>query len=409
MLVGVADDVMGGISTYARGVAVAATHADYEVTLIAADVDLARKLREQLRSTTIRVIDMGAAPAGEFSKLWRRLVPGETVRLLKAALAHRLAGLGQRFSIAHLNVPALAETVRPFAEKIVVGAWFYPHGLGARISHNWRHTGGKPPAGLARRAAILAKSVSLYRSDERGFRASDLVLAPTEALAAQLRTMGMHCEVCPPPVWLTPPGSGEDTLTNSEMPRTASAANSELTLVTCSADLSNPRKNVGDLIAALGPVPRSGRRVTLHAIGGGFRRLQPAIVALPGGATVRLTGPLPREQVHAIVGQADLFVTSSLYEEWGYAVTEALLCGTPAVAYPVYPFDEMLRDGFGTIAREVSPRSLADAIVAAASATHRADLAHAAAARFGAEAIGDRLAAIWKEPARSTSRSAVQQ
>jgi glycosyltransferase involved in cell wall biosynthesis len=396
MLVGIADSIMGGISTYAGGLAVAAEAAGYDVTLIAVDTRLGGKLREQLRGSTIRVMDTGLAPAGRWLEVWRRIVPGEMVRVLKSSLARRLESLGQRFSIAHLNVPALAETVRPFADRIVVAAWFYPHGLGARVSRNWQHTGGNPSASLARRAAILAKSVSLYRGDERGFRASDLVVAPTDALAVQLRAMGINCEVCPPPVWLTPPASDGEALIKPEGSRKTRDVNSELTLVTCSADLSNPRKNVGDLVTALGLVAQSGRRATLHAIGSGAGRLQTAIAALPDGATVKFTGSLPREQVHAIVAQADLFVTSSLYEEWGYAVSEALLCGTPVVAYPVYPFEEMLRDGFGTIARDVSPRSLAAAIVAAASNEGRADLAQAAAARFGAEAIGERLAAIWK-------------
>jgi len=101
--------------------------------------------------------------------------------------------------------------------------------------------------------------------------------------------------------------------------------------------------------------------------------------------------------VHARFREADIFVTSSLYEEWGYAAVEALLCGTPVVAYPVYPFPQLLRDGLGIVAQEVSSRSLAQAIESAANGGVRPDLALAAAERFGVPAISRQITRIWTE------------
>jgi glycosyltransferase involved in cell wall biosynthesis len=340
---------------------------------------------------------LGLSPPSELRKLVLRIVPGSAQRVLGANCSRRMRGLGRRFSIAHLNM-GLAAAVRPFVDMVVVAAWFYPHDLKARISSQWRHTGGNPRSGYLRRAVITAKGIALYRMDERAFRVSDLVLAPTRLLTAQLRAVGIRCDTCPPPVWLTPPGSEAPDIGVAQRSR-AARNNSGLTLVTCAADLGNPRKNIGDLIQAVGHIALRGRKITLKAIGGGSRRLEKQIAMLPANANVEITGLLPRAQVHQIVKQADIFVTSSLFEEWGYAVVESLLCGTPVVAYPVYPFSEMLRDGFGTMAGEISPPSLAEAIIESADGRVRGDLAQAASDRFGATAIAARLGEIWSRTA----------
>ncbi|GEM_PF-2150496 len=392
LLVGIADDNLGGISKYAEGVAVAGARAGFEVTLLTTDTAMSEKLERQMGGLGIHIVDLGFRPPGELIKLIRRIVPGSAERLLRPNCTQRLRGLGKRFAIAHLNM-GLTATIRPFADKVVVAAWFYPHDLKARISTQWRHTGGNPRSGYLRRSIITAKGIALYRMDERAFRISDLVVAPTQMLSAQLRAQGIPCETCPPPVWLTPPGSDSRDL--GARWSGGQRKDSELTLVTCAADLGNPRKNIGDLIDAVGHIAQMGRKVRLTAIGAGSRKLDKRISMLPANATIEVTGLLPRDQVHDIVKRADLFATSSLFEEWGYAVVESLLCGTAVIAYPVYPFAEMLSDGFGSIACETSPASLAQAIIGWSGAKAGRELAQAAAERFGATAIGARLKQIW--------------
>jgi glycosyltransferase involved in cell wall biosynthesis len=395
VLVGVADDHIGGIGTYADCVAAAASLGDHDVTLVVTTAALREKLGQRLRGTGVQIVDLGLPALTDSRFRWRRLLPGAIVRYLSGGLSRCLPELGRRFSVAHLNVPALAPVVRPFAQRVLVAAWFYPHGLKARLA-TWQYTRGNPSSSLPRRLAIMAKSLSLYMSDVRGYRASDLVVAPTEMLAAQLRSMGIASVVCHAPVWL-PSGESEGVVNNTSRPRVTRRKGCDLRMVTCAVDLSHPRKNVRDSVEALGFLAGAGRSVTLDAIGGRFDSLSSVVAGLPAGATVTEIGHLSREQVHARFREADLFVTSSLYEEWGYAAVEALLCGTPVVAYPVYPFPQLLRDGLGVVAQEVSARSLAQAIERAANGGVRPDLAQAAAERFGVPAVGRQLARIWKE------------
>jgi len=86
----------------------------------------------------------------------------------------------------------------------------------------------------------------------------------------------------------------------------------------------------------------------------------------------------------------------SLYEEWGYVATEALLSGTPVVAFPVYPFVEILEAPLGLCADGTSPAALARVLARVLEGeVDRSLVAATAEERFGPEAIGQRLTAIW--------------
>jgi glycosyltransferase involved in cell wall biosynthesis len=101
-------------------------------------------------------------------------------------------------------------------------------------------------------------------------------------------------------------------------------------------------------------------------------------------------------KLHALMAAADVFVMPSLYEEWGYVVVEALLSGTSVAAYPVHPFPDMLAGELGAIAAARTPAALAHALERCLTTPPPADLAQRAADRFGSEAIGDRLRAIYR-------------
>ena len=96
---------------------------------------------------------------------------------------------------------------------------------------------------------------------------------------------------------------------------------------------------------------------------------------------------------------ADVFLCPSLYEEWGYAAVESLLCGTPVATFPVYPFHSMLDEGLGEIAEDLSARGLADAVERAFGLTDKPRLAMNAAARFGVSEVARQLTEIWTSPA----------
>jgi glycogen(starch) synthase len=100
---------------------------------------------------------------------------------------------------------------------------------------------------------------------------------------------------------------------------------------------------------------------------------------------------LVRDEMH----RCDALLFPSRYEEWGYVAVEALLCGAPVVTYPVYPFDEMLAGGLGSVATGPGPLSYAAAIERSLSMPRGPELSRAAAARFGSAAVGQRLDPIW--------------
>ena len=151
-----------------------------------------------------------------------------------------------------------------------------------------------------------------------------------------------------------------------------------------------------DTLEAATLLARAGVEVTLELIGEGYESLLAGHEELPRSLTITTTGLLSREDAHQRVCNADVYVTSTLYEEWGYAVVEALMLGTPVVAYPVYPFSELLKNGLGVVAAAPTPSSLAQAIQRAASKQGLAEnLAETAALRFDAGSIGGRLTEIW--------------
>lgn len=390
LVVGVVEDEIGGIGPYAEYVAAAGALSGHRVTLLAASPELAANLRQRMKELPLEIIDLGVPRFGSVLRLWRRLWPGAVALYLGVAMKRRMRRMDRRYDVAHLNIPALAAAARGFAAQVSVAAWFYPHGLRARAHNSWQVTGtGLSRANLARRLVILAKSIAMYRNDRRGYQHSDLIIAPTVALTDQLNHAGLKCFRCEPPVWAP--------RIESNRPGAAlRPAAGPLRLVTSCADLSNPRKNIIETIEAATLVARGGAEVRLELVGAGYESLIAGRKDDPRALTITATGLLSREDAHKRVCNADLYVTSALYEEWGYSVVEALMLGTPVVAYPVYPFSELLKDGLGVVAAESTPSSLAQAIQRAASKQGLAgNLAECAASRFDAGSIGGRLTEIW--------------
>jgi hypothetical protein len=81
-------------------------------------------------------------------------------------------------------------------------------------------------------------------------------------------------------------------------------------------------------------------------------------------------------------------------------VVESLLCGTPVVTFPVYPFPHMLTKDLGAIARDMTAESLADAIETAVASTSRHEVHGAAEGLFGLPAAANRLTEVWMSKSR---------
>jgi glycosyltransferase involved in cell wall biosynthesis len=174
--------------------------------------------------------------------------------------------------------------------------------------------------------------------------------------------------------------------------------------VVCSGDLAHPRKNLREAIAALALLGETRGPITLTAIGRNPEELLRYAAERAPRVSVEVKGTLTPPEVRRAMLGADALLFPSRYEEWGYVAVEALLCGTPVVTYPVYPFVEMLGGGLGAIAAGPGPSSYAAAIEQSLSLPHGAALRDAASARFGSAAVGERLSALWRgDPTASRS------
>lgn len=261
----------------------------------------------------------------------------------------------------------------------------------------WLHTGALFP----KSAAFAIKGLSHYWNDRRGYRASDCVVAPTELLAAQLAELGLPAVACPLPGHRRDTASEADE--NGHMP-----ANARRRVAICCGDLSHPRKNVRAGIRAIGLAARDGMAIDLELIGRKAEFLAAELHALPQSVHVFTPGALARDQVDDRMRRANVLLVPSLYEEWGYVATEAVLAGTPVVTFPVYPFVEILPPPLGLCAEDMSSEALARALEQVLD--HGADrsfVAKAAERAFGIEAVGSRLTTIWSGVAVEASRASM--
>lgn len=131
------------------------------------------------------------------------------------------------------------------------------------------------------------------------------------------------------------------------------------------------RKGFGNAIEAIAHVPHA----ELLIAGGPeqdrmesdpeARRLLALARRLGVADRVRLLGPVPREQLPALLRSADLVVCSPWYEPFGIVPLEAMACGVPVVAAAVGGLLDTVRDGVtGTHVPPRDPAALAAAISA---------------------------------------------
>jgi glycosyltransferase involved in cell wall biosynthesis len=382
VMVGVYGGGQTGIDTYAEHLAAAAASLAARVTLIATDARAAISVRDRLPG--VRVVDLGLPPPTRREARLIRLWPRHAAKRIARAL--RTTRLDERADIAHLNHPALAPAARHSAGRVVVAGWFYPHSRRGRALETWRHTGGRFPHS----AALVLKGFSHYANDARGYKEADGVVAATQQLTRQLRAQGLRAFHLAPPARLLHGRS----IPHCSIPPSAG----EVKLAVCAGNLGHPRKNVLAAVSAAGFLARRDRTVRLELIGGNADALHAALASLPAQVEVSVRGLLPPAAVHEALAAADGFLLPSLFEEWGYVAVEAALQGTPVIAFPVYPFGEMLSIPFGRCSEDMSPEGLAAAVDATLrDGADRGAVARAAEARFGTETTASRLEMIWSE------------
>ncbi|HKU36898.1 MAG TPA: glycosyltransferase family 4 protein [Polyangiales bacterium] len=385
--VAIQDDGLSGIETYAEQVAIASATAGHDTTLIVTTEEVAQAVRERVSLATLRIVEAGIKPRSAARVLADRLMPDLHTRRVGEAFARAVRSQNTTYDVIHLNRPGLARWAEPFGGQLFVAGWFFPHAAGPRVVETWRHTRGFLP----RRAVITAKALSYYAGDQRGYRAATSVVACTETLASQLRSQGLRAVSCPPPVRV-PKRAQHDDVPPSD---------GSLRLVICSGDLSHPRKNLRDAVRAAAELARPDRPVLLRAIGCHPEAIETEArrVELWPGARLELEclGVLAPAEVHREMRRAHALLLPSLYEEWGYVAIESILSGTPVASYPVYPFADMLQNGVGIVAEDLTPKALAAAVEQCLTLPRGELLATMGEDRFGARTLGMRLTQIWHE------------
>lgn len=69
-----------------------------------------------------------------------------------------------------------------------------------------------------------------------------------------------------------------------------------------------------------------------------------------------------QEKLNDFYSLADVLITPSVYETFGLTTVEAMVCGTPVIAFPVCAMPEIIDETCGWIASDVSNRSLLQTI-----------------------------------------------
>jgi glycosyltransferase involved in cell wall biosynthesis len=305
-------------------------------------------------------------------------------------LAHRLL-LGRRLARAlddhpvdalHLFSPALAAPL-PDGPPTVVQSWFWPPTLRGRLRTMMPFARRGPAA-----VAHLAAEVQAHAGDRLGYRRAALVLANTPTAEEALRALGYR-------VLAIPPCIGLPDVAQEREPA------DRLRIVFCAYNLTTPRKGLHLLLDALPALPAERLRLTL--VGGWSERLRPAVERVErAGTEVVVMGRVPRERyLDLLAREADLLAMPSLYEEWGYALFEALSRGVPALTLRRYPFSELLDARMGALADDATPEAIAAALerMLSGGLPDAGTVRSATTGLVGADEIAPRLLAAYESVA----------
>jgi glycosyltransferase involved in cell wall biosynthesis len=159
-------------------------------------------------------------------------------------------------------------------------------------------------------------------------------------------------------------------------------------------------KGIDLLLDAAAILEASGHRFHLDVVGDGELRgpLEAQSAQLGLGDSVRLLGVREKDQVAALMRDADVFVLPSRYDNNPVALIEALASGLPAVATDVGGVRDILA-GEGVLTTP-DPGGIAEAIratLARLGEQERSTIAAHAAARFGADIVVGELLDLYEE------------
>lgn len=228
---------------------------------------------------------------------------------------------------------------------------------------------------------------------------ADLVIAPSRAVAADLRARGVRA-----PIAVVPTGVdlGHQAAEDPAGIREALGIPCDVPLLLSVGRLA-PEKNPDLLLRAFGLVAAADPRAWLLLVGGGDEagRLRRLAAGVGVGDRVRFVGEVPHEAVGRYYAAADLFLFASTSEAQGLVVLEAMARGRPVVAVASPTIAEVVRDGIEGCLTGDGPEALAAAAVALLrDPDRRRAMGHQARERsraFSAEASADRVLALYAQ------------
>jgi glycosyltransferase-like protein len=223
---------------------------------------------------------------------------------------------------------------------------------------------------------------------ERALRSPVAHVCVSQAVADELREgWGIEATVIPNGVDAARFRDAADPSAGSEAARAAWRDRLGPGLIVLAVGGIEPRKGTLDLVEAMRLLAERGRRATLVVAGGetlfDYRSYRDEVDAAceRAGVTPVVLGPVPHDELPALVATADAFAFPSTKEGFGLAAMEALAAGTPTVVRDL----PVLREVFGDSVRlGADPAGLADAL---ADALDRPDAARRARGRALAESL----------------------
>jgi 1,2-diacylglycerol 3-alpha-glucosyltransferase len=190
---------------------------------------------------------------------------------------------------------------------------------------------------------------------------ADLVVAPSEHMAATLEARGVRTRIAVlptgVPVDLFSPGDRGEARRRLGLP-----ANDVLCLYVGRLDREKSVGRVLDAYAAIAGAI-SGSRLLLVGQGTHEASLRRHALAGPVGDRIHFLGGHPREALPSFYRAADLFLFASETETQGLVLAEAHACGLAAVAVRASGVDEVVRDGETGLLTKTDARELADAAI----------------------------------------------
>ncbi len=234
-------------------------------------------------------------------------------------------------------LPALRRLQREgFDFELIDAHYFYPDGVAAALLARWL---GKPFVVTARGTDLvtIAKHPLPQRMIRAAAEAADGLITVSASLAGELAGLGIASER------VTVLRNGVDLAHFRPAEREAARARfgvSGPAPVLASVGHLIPRKGNEWILRALPALP--GVRLLIAGQGPEQAMLEGLIRELGLAGRVTLLGEVAHAELSQLYSAADVLVLATGHEGWPNVVLEAMACGTPVVAPPVFGIAEML-------------------------------------------------------------------